>query len=44
MSSIGKIGSRVFQQPGAEHSLMPRVALHPQEAHFNNSAMAAMGG
>ena len=28
-------------QPGAEHSLMPTVALHPWEVHFNNSAMAA---
>ena len=29
-------------QPGAEHSLMPTVALHPLEVRFNNLAMAAM--
>ena len=30
-------------QPGAEYSLMPRVALYPWEVHFNNSTMTAMG-
>ena len=30
-------------QPGGEHSLAPTVALHPWVAHFNNSAVAAMG-
>ena len=31
-------------QPGAVRSFTPTVTLHPPEAHFNNSAMAAVGG